>query len=320
MYKENILVIKHGSLGDWIQATGAFQLIRAHHPRATITILTQPHYAPLAEACGYFDEIILDNRLPFHNLAYNLKLLSKLRKSGYDRVYDLQCSSRTNLYHFFMKGKVKKWYGRAKFCSHFVPFRPSAHAVELSYDIIKAAGIDKLPTPELGWLKTNKLKAQITTFDKFVLFVPGSSAKHHLKRWTVEGYAKVIDWLASNNIKSVLTGTAIDAKLVEAIIQACSSKPINFLNKAHFAEMAELARHSLAIIGSDTGPMHIAAATNRPSLVLFSKVSNPQKSRPWGKQVQVIKEEDLSNLSSDVVISELAKLLSKQPSRVKSLV
>ena len=39
--EQNILVIKHGSLGDWILATGAFKAIRARYPKANITLLTQ---------------------------------------------------------------------------------------------------------------------------------------------------------------------------------------------------------------------------------------------------------------------------------------
>ena len=36
---ENILVIKLSALGDFVLSVGAFQAIRAHHPRAEITLL-----------------------------------------------------------------------------------------------------------------------------------------------------------------------------------------------------------------------------------------------------------------------------------------
>ena len=127
--------------------------------------------------------------------------------------YDLQCSKRTNLYHHLIKDKVKNWYGRAKGCSHYVPFNNSAHSVELSYDIIKASGINDFPTPDINWLKTDKLDKKIKHLNNFALFIPGSSAKHSAKRWVAERYAKVIDWLHNKKIRSVLIGTEIDKQM-----------------------------------------------------------------------------------------------------------
>ncbi len=309
MFKQNILVIKHGSLGDWIQATGAFRLIRACHAKANIIILTQSNYLPLAYACNYFDEIWEDNRFPLRNIISNFKIIKKLRSNQYEHVYDLQCSNRTNLYHSLILNKVKNWYGRAKGCSHFVPFNSSAHSVELSRDIIKSSGINDIPEPKIDWLKTRDLDEKIESFGKFVLFIPVSSKKHFRKRWTANGYAEVIDWLAKRNINSVLTGTEIDRNIIESIMKNSSTKPINLINEAGFAEMAELGRKAIAIIGSDTGPMHLSAATGTPSLVLFSEVSNPNKSRPWGSHVKVLQEKNLKDLSSDKVIAKLSMLL-----------
>jgi ADP-heptose:LPS heptosyltransferase len=216
MKKQNILVIKHGSLGDWILATGAFKLIRKSHPNANIIMLTQTYYASLARKSGWFDEVLLDDRLPYYKFLPNLRVIRELRRYRYDHVYDLQCSSRTNFYHFLLKSRIYNWYGRARFCSHFVEFNPEAHSVELAHDIIKASGINEMPEPDVRMLRTNSMMSKIKSFGRFVIFTPGSSAKHLYKRWTPEGYAKIIDFLASKKINSILIGTEIDRETINA--------------------------------------------------------------------------------------------------------
>ena len=310
MHNQNILVIKHGSLGDWIQATGAFKLIRAQYPEFKIIMLTHPHYLPLAKACNWFNEVWTDHRLPLYKLASNFAVIAKLRSHNYNHVYDLQCSNRTNIYHFFTKDKVRNWYGRAKGCSHYVPFIDDSHSIELAYNIIKASGINNLPVPDVSWLKTNKFISKIKSMGCFVLFIPGSSAKHaHYKRWSAEGYAETINWLTRRKVKSVLIGTQIDKQIIEDIIERCSEPPINLINQAAFAEIAELSRAAHIVVGGDTGPMHIAAATKTHSLVLFSNGSNPDRSKPWGSNVHILRKNSLGGLSSHEVLTRITKLL-----------
>jgi len=305
MSEKNILVIKHGSLGDWIQATGAFKLIRKHHPDSNIIMLTQSQYLPLANKCGWFNEVWEDNRLPLHKLNPNLQIIKKLRSKRYEHVYDLQCSSRTSMYFYFFQDKVQNWYGRTRGCSHYVPFDPELHAVELSYAILNASGITKTSPPDVSWLKENNFVLKIKSFSPFVLFIPGASAKHPAKRWDAKSYAITIDSLAYRRIKSVLIGTEIDRDIIEEIMASCEYLPINLINKAHFAEIAELSRAALGVVGGDTGPLHLAAATNATIVAMFSKFSDPNKTRPWGPKVTIVEEEDLSFLEPNRVISEI---------------
>ena len=46
--KRQVLVIKLGAIGDFVQATGAFADIRAHEKTAEITLLTTPAMMALA--------------------------------------------------------------------------------------------------------------------------------------------------------------------------------------------------------------------------------------------------------------------------------
>ena len=70
----NILIIKHGSLGDIVQISGVLKDIRDNHPVDKIFILTTAPYAELLSICPYLDGTLIDRRLPRWNILYLLKL------------------------------------------------------------------------------------------------------------------------------------------------------------------------------------------------------------------------------------------------------
>ena len=66
----NILIIKHGSLGDLIQANGAIQDIKRFYSKSNVILLTSQQYFNFMKKCPYVDDIITDKRLPRWNLFY----------------------------------------------------------------------------------------------------------------------------------------------------------------------------------------------------------------------------------------------------------
>ena len=94
----NILIIKHGSLGDIAQASGAIQDIFENHKDDQIYFLTTKPYFELFKKNPYINEVILDKRLPKYNLVNLYFLMRELKKHKFSRIFDLQNSSRTNFY------------------------------------------------------------------------------------------------------------------------------------------------------------------------------------------------------------------------------
>ena len=98
----NILIIKHGSLGDIAQISGVLRDIRESCQNDKIFILTTPSYAKLLSYCPYVDEVMIDERNPRWNLLYLLKLNNMIKKNNFNKIYDLQNSSRTSFYRRFL--------------------------------------------------------------------------------------------------------------------------------------------------------------------------------------------------------------------------
>ena len=91
----NILIIKHGSLGDLIQANGAIQDIKNSFKSSKILLLTSRPYLEFMSECPYIDGVILDKRLPRWNIFYLKDLKKLLEKYKFSHVFDLQNSNRT---------------------------------------------------------------------------------------------------------------------------------------------------------------------------------------------------------------------------------
>ena len=94
----NILIIKHGSLGDIAQVSGAIQDIYDNHINDRIYILTTEPYSQLLKKNPFIHEVIIDKRLSKFNLIYLYSLMRNLKKLKLKKVYDLQNSSRTSFY------------------------------------------------------------------------------------------------------------------------------------------------------------------------------------------------------------------------------
>ena len=76
----NILIIKHGSLGDIAQACGAIQDISENHKGDQIHLLTTKPYFELFKKNPHISNVILDKRLSKINIIYlyfKLKLCQK---------------------------------------------------------------------------------------------------------------------------------------------------------------------------------------------------------------------------------------------------
>ena len=94
----NILIIKHGSLGDIAQACGAIQDISENHKDDEVHLLTTKPYFDLFKKNPHISNVILDKRLSKINLIYLYLLMREIKKHNFSKVYDLQNSSRTSFY------------------------------------------------------------------------------------------------------------------------------------------------------------------------------------------------------------------------------
>ena len=303
-----ILVIRYGGFGDMILSMGAFRTIRAHHAADRLTALTTRRFAGLLEQSGYFDEVLLDDRLKPWQIAGWLALATLLRGRRFDRIYDLQRNERTAiLYRIMSLGRDLEWSGVIPGCSHYVRDDPDdrRHIAERLAEQLATAGITETLPADLGWLK-----GDIGHFDlppAYALIVAGGAPHRPEKRASAEAFAGLGRHLMGQGIAPVLLGTDSERDQIDAIAGACPGA-IDLSDRTSFGDIAELARHAAGAIGNDTGAMHLTAAVGCPSLVLFSAASDPSRVRPLGRRVHVAEADTLQTLSIPALIAAWEEL------------
>lgn len=298
---EKILVIKLGALGDFVQAMGAFQAIRQHHKTAQITLMTTPPFKQMGKDCGYFDEVWVDSRRPFYNISTLMKLRKGFRGGRFNRIYDLQCVARTNLYFKYLLPSPKpQWSGLAPGCSH--PHtdigRSQLHTYDRHRQQLKLAGIREVPDPELDWVCGDVSKFDLPP--SYFLLIPGAAPGGSRKQWPAKGYGEVALGLYERGITPVIIGTKLE-QTPAAIIRSFCPEAIDLTGKTDLYDIVALAREATGALGNDTGPTHMVAQSGCPLLVLFSSHSDPNRFGPRGDNVEILQNDDLKALKSQDV-------------------
>ena len=269
-----ILVIKLGALGDFVQAFGAFSSIRAAFPDDHITLLTTPPFVDFAKAAPWFDDATTDQRSSLKHPIALFRLSRTLR--GFDRIFDLQTSGRSKTY-FRLAGRPRNWSGISSGCCHphANPSRNDMHTLARLDDQLRAAGVPPLPRIVPEWLQGHGPKIQ----GRYVVLVPGAAPHRPQKRWPVTRFAEVAQALFQRGITPIIAGSAAETLLAEQIRTVCP-QAIDLTGKTSLIELAGVLDRAEQVIGNDTGPMHLAAAMDRPVIALFSQDSDPRLTAP----------------------------------------
>lgn len=303
--QENILVIKHGALGDIVLAQSPFQAIREAHSDAHITLLTTAPFKPFLRKSGSFDDILVDEKPKLWQLGKIAALRDKLRAGQFTRVYDLQTSSRSGSYlKLFAKNNIPQWSGIVPGCSH--PHinleRKKIHTIERQADQLHQAGIRHIPDVDFSWAQTDL--SHFCLPDKFALLVPGGSAHRPEKRWPMEKYGNLAGILIEKGVTPVVLGGAAEKDVIDHICQVCPDA-LDLSDKTSLEELASLGMQAAFAVGNDTGPLHLVAAVGCSVTAIFSFASDPARARPRGKDVTVLRQENLAELDVDTVLQTL---------------
>ena len=303
----NILIIKHGSLGDLIQANGAIKDIKNFYKNRKVFLLTSEPYSIFMSECPYVDGVIIDKRLPRWNLFFLNNLKKLLNKYHFTKVFDLQNSSRTKFYKRFILNN-SEWSssettlepGQKK--SHFDKFPVlDRMEVQLQKSNIPTKFIKKI---DLSWAidDLSRLTKQYAN-DEYILIFPFCSQKHQNKKWPFfkdlilsikKEFKNNYPILIAPGPNEIEEASELSAKIVLENEESINIKMlISLISKAKF------------IISNDTGPAHIASHLNKKGLVLFGSHTTANKVSIGNSNFKVISVKNLSNLNVETVIQQI---------------
>ena len=306
----NILIIKHGSLGDIAQACGAIQDISEHHKNDQIYLLTTKLYFDLFKKNPFIHDVILDKRLSKFNLIYLYFLMRKLKKLNFQKVYDLQNSSRTKFYKniLFPNINVNKWSssettlpsGKTKEEFDKIPVLDRfEHQLNFSEVLTKHT-----MKPNFSWACSNidQIKSKYD-LENYIILFPFCSTHLMHKKWPY--YNELIDLIKSkfqNRFKIVIApgpSEIAEANQINAICVLDNGASINI------SQLSTLIINSSFVIANDTGPAHMAAHLNAKGITLFGHHTTAIKVSIETDNFKAIQVSDLSKLSANSVMEKI---------------
>ena len=306
----NILIIKHGSLGDIAQACGAIQDISENHSEDQIHLLTTKPYFQLFKKNPLVHNVILDKRLSRFNLIYLYMLMRTLKKLNIMKVYDLQNSSRTKFYKniLFSKANFNTWSSsETTLPSNTLKEEFDKNPVLDRFDHqLKTSEIKTEHTmkPNFSWAVTNidNIKQEFK-LDKYIVLFPFCSAHLTHKKWP--HYNELIELIKNKygeQIKVVVApgpSEIDDAKHINAVSILDKGKALDI------TQLASLIKESSFVVANDTGPAHISAHLGVKGLTLFGKHTTAFKVSIERENFKAIQVDDLEKLSASKVLEKL---------------
>ena len=306
----NILIIKHGSLGDIAQACGAIQDISENHKNDQIHLLTTKPYFDLFKKNPYLTDVILDKRLSRFNLIYLYFLMRKIKKLKISKVYDLQNSSRTSFYKkiLFPNSNFNTWSSsettlpKDKTKEEF----DKKSVLERFNHQLQTSEINTKHTlfPDFSWSCTDisKIKSEYK-LEKYIVLFPFCSPHLYKKKWPY--YNELIEKIKSqyNDQYKVVVAPGPDeindAKDINALCILDNGKALDI------SQLSSLIKNSSFVIANDTGPAHMAAHLGAKGLTLFGSHTTAYKVSIERENFKAIQVNDLAKLSTDKVLEKI---------------
>jgi len=311
----NILIIKHGSLGDIAQACGAIQDISENHKDDEVHLLTTKPYFDLFKKNPHISNVILDKRLPRFNLIYLYSLMKNIKKFKFSKVYDLQNSSRTSFYKriLFPKATKNTWSSTETTLPEGTTkedFDKDSVLSRFNHQL-KSSGINTSYTlsPDFSWSPSDI--SQIKNYhqlEKYIVLFPFCSPHLTSKRWPF--YNELINLINEkykNTYKLVIAPGPNEIKEAKNINALCVLENGKALD---ISQLAALIRDSSFVVANDTGPAHMTAHLGSKGLALFGSHTSPFKVSIERENFKAIQAPELSKLSAEKVFERLSNSIS----------
>jgi heptosyltransferase-1 len=296
-----ILIVKPSSLGDIIHALPFLKAVKDSFPGAQVDWVISKNLKGLLEDNPLIHELIVfdkDSWKEIKNLPGTVSEIKGLRKflksKHYDMVIDLQGLLRSGLITFFTPASRKVGFEHAREGSRYfydlkVPGNGAVHAVDRCLEIAGAIGAKskKIEFPLYADMKAREKITRLTgNIPEYIVIAP--SARWATKRWPAGNFSSLIERIP---LPCMIAGSKGDSEIAQEIIRGIrnteqgtqTATAVNLCGRTSLKELVALIAGAKAVVSNDSGPMHIAAALNKPLVALFGP-TDPAKTGPYGWQ------------------------------------
>ena len=331
-----ILLLQLKRIGDLILTTPAIAALRESFPEAQITLVVSNECADLLPAISNIDRILIARRN-----ARDLALFFSVAATRFDYCVDFTRNDRSASLAFLSGARRRvasyrvreQAKTRARAYTDFVGVRMrDMHTIDYHLALLEPLGAHnastapRLDLPPSAYETAETLRRNWNVTEPYVVLHPGSARQEKL--WQPARWAEVIDHFSpSHGIDLVLTsGASPDEQAHVAAIKNSTQQPvIDLSGKTDLLTLAALIGQARLLVTVDSAPMHLAAATQTPQVVLFGP-TNPFHWRPLQSHALILQGEAASpvtefspvasrmpmhQISTEAVINAMNSLLAK---------
>lgn len=302
-----ILIVRLRLVGDVVFTTPAIAALRRHFPRARLVYVVENAAAPVVAGNPNLDDVVIaPHRRGVGRLADDFSLARRLRAERFDLALDMHGGPRSAFLTWASGARIRIGYdvpGRAWMYTKVV-HRPrelrARHSVENQWDLLRAVdpAFDSGPDRTLDRIQiavdpraARAVAARLAGWhipphaDIIVLHV---SAGNPFRRWPESAFAELTAGLLTANGRRwiVLTGGPSDRAATTRVIQevrqragAAADRLIDG-ESLSLGELRALCEHAALYVGGDSGPLHLASASDVPIVALFGPTL-AERSAPW---------------------------------------
>ena len=278
---KRLLVIRLSAFGDVIHTIPAVVALRKFYD---LDWVVRAAYRELVEIVAGVRTISWKEVRGHHNVVVDFQGLIKsallARISG--------AKERYGFARPFIREKPAAW-----FMNHHVPIDPSTHVIEWNLQL--ARGLESnLEMPRVDF--TPFAASDPRGFERRIVLIPGAGKAE--KHWPIERFRQLAAQIGS---KALVVWGPGERPLAEAV-GAEVAPPTNF------RELARILRDASVVIGSDTGPLHLAAALGTRVIGLYGP-TNPARNGPYGQIANCIETFTTTKSMNDIAVNSVVRKL-----------
>lgn len=307
---DRILVIKLRATGDVVLATPVVENLKRRFPRARLSFLTEEASADVLRWNLFLDELIV---LPIRSWGRTgfpgswreqARFYRNLRRKRFDLVIDLFGNPRSAVLTWLTGAPNRVGYAfRGRRQAYNTVVKPSGrprHEVLFHLEALEAMDVPvATDRPEVAVPRSAERKACRWLREN----VPGDRAVVGLnpgggwavKRWPPEYFGRLADALIDEYGVAVLVlwGPGEEG-LVREVAGAMNNRPL-VLPAVPLSVLGAFLKRCRLVVSNDSGPMHMAAALNVPTIGIFGP-TDPRAQGPWGDGHGVVRKETVDCL------------------------
>ncbi len=303
-----ILLIKPSSLGDIVHTLPVLAALRRKYPAAHLAWLVGSAFAPILQGHPLLDELIAFDRRHYGSMLTRARALrdfvaftAGLRRRRFDLVLDLQGLIRSGFLALASGAPRRVGFARARegawacYTQRVACPRQIRHAVDKNLHLARAVGLEPDPPQfPLGITAEERRaaaallsRAGVQAGEEFIAVLAG--ARWESKRWTAAGFAQLVRGASALGLpRCVLLGGADERGSAAEISAGCGGLCGNLVGQTNLRELTALLERCAAVVCVDSGPMHIAAALDRPIVALFGP-TDETRTGPYSRRASVIR-------------------------------